>query len=441
MQQLADVVAKPGFQQAAANFGWLLAERAVRLVLGVGVGFFVARHLGPESFGRLSYAVAVATLAGGLASFGLDPIVRRDLLTAPDSAASLLAGTAVIRLVAGLTAYAIIILLLVLGVALSDREGRLLAIVGLTALQPAGMVADLWLQAHLRARYAVWAQTAALAVGAGLRVWLIATDAPLTAFAWVLVLEAALAAAGITWLARRAGLRFGPGALRWPTTRRLLAEGWPLMFAGVAVVVYMKIDEIMLRHLAGPAAVGIYSAATRLTEIWYFVPLALGSSLLPALLRARARGAEADAARLQQYFDLNAAVAYGLSLPMALAAPWIVAAAYGSEFTGAAPIVAVHVWSSVFVFLGVARGQWLVNEGLQHFYLAATLAGAVLNIGLNLVLIPRWGGTGAAWATLGSFAVAAWLTSYLHPAVRATAVRQTRALLIPFSGWRYIRRG
>jgi PST family polysaccharide transporter len=441
MQQLADVVAKPGFQQAAANFGWLVAERAVRFVLGVVVGFFVARHLGPESLGRLSYAVAVATLAGGLASFGLDQVVRRDLLTAPDSAASLLAGSVAVRLVAGLTAYAVIILLLVLGVALSDREGRLLAIVGLTVLQPAGMVSDLWLQAHLKARYSVWAQTAALAVGAAFRLWLIATDAPLTAFAWVVVLEAALAAAGITLLARRAGLRFGPGALQRVTTRRLVAEGWPLMFAGVAVVVYMKIDEIMLRHLAGPAAVGIYSAATRLTEIWYFLPLALGSSLLPALLRARARGAEADAVRLQQYFDLNAAVAYGLSLPMALAAPWIVAAAYGPEFAAAAPIVSVHIWSSVFVFLGVARGQWLVNEGLQRFYLAATLAGAVLNIGLNLVLIPRWGGIGAAWATLASFALAAWLTSYLHPAVRATAGRQTRALLLPFFGWRYLRRG
>ena len=149
--------------------------------------------------------------------------------------------------------------------------------------------------------------------------------------------------------------------------------------------------------------------------------MALGSSLLPALLRARERGAAADATRLQQYYDLNAAVAYGLSVPMALAAPWVVAAAYGPEFAGSAPIVAIHIWSSVFVFLGVARGQWLVNEGLQKFYLAATMAGAVANVGLNLIFIPRWGGVGAAWATLISYAVAVWGASYTHPAVRATA--------------------
>jgi O-antigen/teichoic acid export membrane protein len=105
---------------------------------------------------------------------------------------------------------------------------------------------------------------------------------------------------------------------------------------------------------------------------------------------------------------------------------------YGRPFADAGPILAVHIWSSVFVFLGVARGQWLVNEKLQHFYLASTMVGAVANVGLNLVLIPRAGGLGAAVATVVSYALAAWLCSYFHPAVRPTAAMQTRALLVPF---------
>jgi PST family polysaccharide transporter len=100
----------------------------------------------------------------------------------------------------------------------------------------------------------------------------------------------------------------------------------------------------------------------------------------------------------------------------------------------------VHIWSSVFVFLGVARGQWLVNEGQQKFYLVATLLGAGANIALNLAFIPRWGGLGAAYATVISYGLAAWLASYFHPRVRATAAMQTRALLIPLLGWRYLRR-
>jgi len=185
--------------------------------------------------------------------------------------------------------------------------------------------------------------------------------------------------------------------------------------------------------------VGVYAAAVKLSEIWYFLPTALATSLLPALLRSRAQDAAAYAARQQQYYDVSAAAAYVLSIPIALAAPWIVRLAYGGAFAAAGPILAVHIWASIFVFLGVARGQWLVNEGLQKFYLAATLAGAVVNVLLNLVLIPRWGGLGAAWATVASYALAAWLASYLHAAVRPTAAMQTRALLIPFRGWSYLR--
>jgi O-antigen/teichoic acid export membrane protein len=222
--------------------------------------------------------------------------------------------------------------------------------------------------------------------------------------------------------------------------RRLMDEAWPLVFANLAIIVYMKIDEVMLRQLVGSKAVGIYSSATRLSEVWYFLPMALSVSVLPALVRAKEGGAEAYRARMQQYFDLSAGVAYALSIPIALAAPWIIRVAYGAEFVEAGPILAVHIWASIFVFLGVARSQWLVNEKLQRFYLAATLAGAVANIGLNFVLIPRWNGLGAAWATVVSYALAGWIASYFHPSVRATAGMQTRALLFPFRSWQYLSR-
>jgi O-antigen/teichoic acid export membrane protein len=212
------------------------------------------------------------------------------------------------------------------------------------------------------------------------------------------------------------------------------------MFANLAVIVYLRIDEVMLRYLASPAEVGIYAAAVKLSELWYFLPSALAASVLPALLRARERDAAAYAARQQQYYDLSVGLAYLLSVPVALVAPWLVRLIYGPAFTASGPILAVHIWASVFVFLGVARGQWLVNEGLQKFYLAATLAGAAANILLNLVLIPHWGGLGAAWATVVSYALSGWLTSFCHPMVRTTGIAQTRALAIPFRFGSYLRR-
>ena len=436
---LRNLFSRSSVQVAARNFGWLAADKLVRLVFGVGVGFWIARYLGPEQLGVLSYSTAIVVLLGFLPAFGLDAIVKRDLLQRSGETAELLGSGAALRFGAGVIAYGGVLLVAWSGEGAGSEEPQLLPILGLLLFQPALMVPDLWLQANLRASWSVCVQMMALVMCSVLRVWLICSGGTLVDFALVLVLETALGAAGVWVATRHLGLRFHLSAARLATIKRLLAEAWPLMFVSLAIVVYMRIDELMLRHMAGAAEVGIYSAATRLSEVWYFLPMVVGSSVLPALLRARERGAQAYAERMQHYYDASAAAAYLLSVPVALLAPWVVRMAYGEAFAKAGAILAVHIWSSIFVFLGVARGQWLVNEKLPRFYLATTMAGAIVNILLNWLLIPRWGGLGAAYATVAAYGLAAWVGSFCHSTVRATAMMQTRALLIPLLGWRYLR--
>jgi PST family polysaccharide transporter len=440
MQQWAEVLAKPGFRKAAANFGWLSADRVGRMVLGAVVGLMVARYLGPTRLGSLSYCMAVLALLGFVPALGLDGVVKRELLRAPEKTAELLASSFVPRALFGALGYVGVLVAAYFGWGFSNVEARLFTILGLILFQPAICLPDLWLQVQLRAKWSAGVQLGTLTLSSLVRLALILTEASLTAFAWVIVAETAMVAFGYYVGARRAGLRFPLVAVRLVTIKQLVGEAWPLMFASLAIIVYMRTDEVMLRQLAGPAAVGVYAAAAKLSEVWYFLPTAMASSVLPALLRARQNDPAEYATRQQQYYDLSAAVAYALSLPIALLAPWIVRVAYGAEFAAAGPILAVHIWSSIFVFLGVARGQWLVNEGRQKFYLAATCAGAIANIGLNLIFIPRWGGLGAAWATVISYGIAGWLASYFHPVVRVTAAMQTRALLLPLHGWHYLRR-
>lgn len=430
---------RPAVQAAARNFAWLAAEKAVRLAFGVGVGLWMARYLGPVQLGMFGYCTAVITLLAVLPALSLEPVVKREVLEQPTATADVLASALGLRLVAAGLAFGVVVLIAWRGWGVQGEERRLLFVLGLLLFQPALLVPDLWLQARLRASWSVLVQLSALVVCSLVRIGLILSEGVLLDFAVVAVVEMALTAVGIQLVARRLGLRVTLAAARGRTMVALLRESWPLLIASLAVVVYMKIDEVMLRHLAGTAAVGIYSAAVRLSEIWYFLPLALASSLLPALLRARAQGASVYALRMQQYYDASAALAYALSVPVALMAPAIVKIAYGEPFVAAGPILAVHIWASVFVFLGVARGQWLVNERLPGFYLVTTLVGAVVNVVLNLIAIPRWGGLGAAWSTLIAYGVAAWLMSFCHASVRPAALMQTRALLIPLTGWRYLR--
>lgn len=440
MQKLATFLSKSGLKEAAANFGWLFVERAGRFVLGALVGLLVARYLGPARLGTLSYCTALVTLLCYLPAFGLDAVVKRGLLEAPDKTAELLASSFGLRLGVGVFTFAGASLIAASGWGFAGEEAGLFIILGAIFFQPALFLPEIWLQAHLRAKVVVVVQLSALAAASALRLGLIAAGASLTAFAWATVLEVVLGVVGIYHGARRAGLRFPLSAARWRTMKALAGEAWPLMFASLAIFIYIRIDEIMLRQMAGPSEVGIYAAAAKLSELWYFIPMALASSVLPALVRSREQGAEVYRARLQQYYDVSALAAYTLSIPIALAAPWLVRITYGEAFAAAGPILAVHIWSSIFVFIGVARGQWLVNERLQGFYLGATCAGATVNILLNLLCIPRWGGLGAAYATVISYALASWIASYFHPAVRATGAMQTRALLVPLLGWRYFRR-
>ncbi len=430
--------ARPGVQAATGNLGWLVAEKGVRFVLNVGVGFWVARHLGPAQFGMLNYGLAVVGLVALLAELGLESIVRRELIQKPVEAAPLVVTVVGLRLTGGVLAYALLLAGAGLGW-VAPEERALLLVFGLTLFQPALMVTDLWFQARLRAKVSVWAQLAAVAVGAAVRIALILTDASLIAFAWAVIVELVVAAVLLAALARRDGLLLRWGAFRKILAGQLLREAWPLMLSGFAVTLYLRIDAIMLRQQAGETAVGIYSAAVRFTEIWYFVPIALGASLLPALLRARERGAEEYLIRLQAFYDLNAALAYGLAVPLSFAAPWLIRLAYGPAYAAAAPVLTLHIWSSIFVFLGVARGQFLVNEGYTRFYLAATVAGLLVNVVLNWMLIPIHGVWGAALATLIGQAVAAWLSSFCFAPVRRSAWMQTRALLIPFRWYHYVR--
>lgn len=434
--------AKSGFRKAFANFGWLAVERFVRLATGVAVGLVVARYLGPAQFGMLSFCLAVIGLLSVGPGLGLEALVKREIIRRPAESSVLLACAFRLRLIAGIVGVAVLAGAAVGSTSLlTAEEGRLLVLLSLLLLQPALFAPDLWLQATLRARQAASAQLAALVAASITRLALVLMDAPLLAFGAVLVAEMALVALGLWWALKRAGLSqavwAGYDAGR---AKALLREAWPLMLTGFAILIYMKIDQVMLRQMGGARSVGVYAAAVRLSELWYFVPVAMASSLLPALLRAREQGAEIYRERLQQFFDLNAGVAYVLAVPLALGSGWVVRVAYGLDYAEAGPVLAVHIWASLFVFIGVARSQWLVNEGLSRFYLVCTVAGAIVNIGLNVVLIPRWGAQGAAWATLAAYGVAAWLASFAHRSVRGVGFMQTRALLLPILGWRYLRR-
>ena len=226
--------------------------------------------------------------------------------------------------------------------------------------------------------------------------------------------------------------------------KQLLKDSWPLIISGGAVTIYMKVDQIMLGNMATEGELGVYSAAVRLSELWYFIPTAIASSFFPTIIRSREhRSEQVHRERMQLFFDLMAGAAYVIVIPTALLAPLVVTTLFGADYAEAGLILRVHIWAFLFVSLGTARSRWLMAENMTRFSMTATILGAIVNIGLNFWLIPRYAGLGAAWATLISYAVSAYLSTLLLDRLWPLFGQLSLSALVPFrlfSLWKSFRR-
>jgi PST family polysaccharide transporter len=259
------------------------------------------------------------------------------------------------------------------------------------------------------------------------KVVLILDNAPLIAFAWTYLAEIALGAAGLILFY---GLKqsFKSWRPNINIARNLLTDCWPLILSGTAVLIYMKIDMVMLGGMVGDKAVGIYAAATRISEVWYFIPVIIYSSLYPSILKTKKISEELYYSRLQKLFDLMSGLSFVIAIPITFLSNVIINAFYKTSYAGAGTILAIHIWAVPFVFLGVAQTSWDLAENLTGLALKRALIGALTNILLNFVLIPRYSGVGAAVSTVVAYAVSGCLANVISKRTMPIFVCQLKSL-------------
>lgn len=401
---------------------WLFYERAFRGVLGLVVGVWVARYLGPELFGVLSFAQAMVALFAALAGLGLQGVVVRDIVRSTPGEVLEILGTAFcLRFLAGLFVYSLLVAVLFAANPEGTVTRTLTIIVGLTLFLRVGEVSADWFEAHVRSKYIVWAQNGVVTVFALLKAMAILRQATVVTFAWLIAFEAMFLSLGMLAMLSQKGA--GLSGLRYSTARarELLAASWPLMLSGFAVIIYMRIDQVMLGWLNGPSTVGVYSAALRVCEAWYMLPSVIAASFFPAILRSRERGGPEYEARLQGLYDGLFVLTICISLPIWLVSEPLMNLLFGSPYAAASGIVDIYIWNTCLVALGVARGKWLLAENLQHYGVVFIVLSMVVNVIANALLIPYFGGIGAAWATIMSTVVATVVGPALMPATRKSA--------------------
>lgn len=431
LSNLSKLKSRAGLRAIIANTGWLFADRILRMGASLVVGVWIARYLGVQQYGLFNYALAFVTLFTPILTLGLDEIVVRHIVRETSNKEEILGTTFWLKCLGGIAS---VILAVGSTVLLGEREFlkiSLVAILAVAGIFRAAEAIELWFQSQVQAKYTVIAKNIAFLLNSLLKVGLILVKAPLLAFAWVTLAEMVMIAIGLVIAYQIKGNSFW--LWRWSATvaKTLLKESLPLIFSGFAIMIFMKIDQIMIGQMIGDREVGVYSAAVRISELWYFIPAAIVSSVAPSIYAAKDKSAGSYYQRIRQLFQLLNCIAVAIAVPMTFLSDNIIGMMFGSSYAEAGTILAVHIWTSIFVFMGFASSPWFIAEGLNHVSLGKTVFGAILNIILNYLLIPTYAGLGAAIATIISQAAAAFFCNAFDSRTQKLFKIQVQSI-IPF---------
>lgn len=426
----AKIEHRPKLVRILNNIAWLFSDKLLRMSVGLFVGVWVARYLGPEDFGLFSFASAFVSVFGALSTLGLQGIVVRDLVSDPKGGTETLGSSFVLQTIGGITAFILLIGLIPILRPHDQSTLGMVAIIGLTLLFKGSESIKYWFESQVQSKYAVWAENLVLVVVVAVKIGLILGGASLLAFAWTSFLEGLFTVLFIFVAYEWVGGRTKVWRFSIARAKALLEHSWPLILSGFAVMVYMRIDQIMLGQMVNDKAVGIYSAAVRISEAWYFIPVAIVGSVFPALLDAKKISEALYLDKFQKLYDTLVIIALVVAIPMTFLAHQIVGVLFGSEYSEAGTILSIHIWTAVFVFLGFASGRWLLAENRQVLVFQRAFLGMVVNIVLNWIWIPQYGGVGAAMATLLSQAVAAFLFDIIHKETRLMFRMKLKACLL-----------
>jgi O-antigen/teichoic acid export membrane protein len=428
------IPALPGFEQAAfqkyvKNTGWLLAGKLLSLV----VGFIIARYLGPYAFGDLSFADAFAALFAAVGTLGLDSFIIREIIQHPDKRDEILGTSLVMRLAANAVLIPLAILTYLAFRQLSTNETEvslalLIAFCSSAALFKSFNIIDSYFQSQVASKYVVHVQNVCLVLSTGVKIALIYNHAPVLYFAGALVFDSAILALGLLFIYKRKQLHLHTWTFNWVRAKSLIQQSWPLILTAVMISIYMKIDQVMLKS-AGSKIVGIYSAAARISESWYFIPVAIVTSVFPAIIHARKTDIERYHKRLQNLYDLLVAISLPVAILVSIFANQIIHILYGNPYQGAGILLSIHIWSGIFVFLGSASSQFLLAEGFTLISFSRTAFGALVNVVLNLWLIPIYGALGASIATLIAYASSTFFILAV-PHTREQGLRMLKSLFL-----------
>ena len=408
------------------NAAWIIGCKIIQSVLSVAISVISARYLGPANYGLLSYAASLTAFFLPFMKLGMDAILVRDLVSEPEKESEIL-GTAI-------TMNLISAVLCMLGIAVFSSianagERETVIVCTLYSLILAAQAVEMiqyWFQAKLLSKYFALAMLFATTALLLYKIHLIQNNRSLVWFAISYALKVVIVDIILLVIYRKhVDSRFCFSAGR---AARMLQQGKYYIISDLMVIIFTQTDRLMLKLMIGDAFTGYYSAAVTIVGFASFIAVGLIDSARPSILESKKRDQQEYERKLTQLYSILFYYSLLFCSFMMIFSPLLVKILYGAAYAPSSGVLRIIVWYSTFSYLGSARSIWILSEGRHKVLWRANASGAIANIVLNFILIPRFGINGAAFASLLTQLYANVLNSFVLPELRPTGKLLLRSL-------------
>jgi O-antigen/teichoic acid export membrane protein len=392
------------FKKVFSNISYLFLDKFFTLILGLTVGAWVARYLGPEKYGRLNYLLSITTLFSFTVTLGMDSIIIKELSSKSRKNNLVINTGFMLRIIGSIIGVFIVnISGFVLGI--HGQQRVYLFIISLILIFQSFKIIDLYFRSQISSKYVVFSHILALCFISSLRVFGIINKLNLVFFISIILIQHILIALFLYIFYKKNNNKFHLNKINKKMAKNLLKKSWPLLLSSIAVIIYMKIDQIMLGYISTEKNVGLYNVAVKLSEVPYFVSTYIMMSVYPILVKLYEQNTEKYIENKFFIYRLMSFLAFSIVIFISPLSEFIVNIIYGEDYLFAAQVMKIHLISLFWVFNGVAQSKKNIIRGFQKINMGTTIIGAIMNLILNILLIPQYGAIGAAIATVVAYAI------------------------------------
>lgn len=396
------VLGHGGFKRYFANTGWMFFGQMFSLGLSFFIGVWVVRYLGPENYGVLSYTLAFVGIFSFIASLGVDNILNRELVKTPEKRDELMGTASAMKLLGGFIAFAITVISVFI-INPSPLIKFLVMIYSFSFIFQSLNVISTFFQSKVEAKKNVKAQILSSSFTSLLKIGVILSGLGVIWIMAIYTLDSLWLIILLVFSYHKSNLRMRKWKFNSILAKQIFSSSWLMMLTTASVLLYTKIDQVIIRQMLDERAVGLYAAAIKLSEVWYFIPGIICASLFPAIINSKKTDQKIYFSRLKKLFSLVLILSFIIAIIVSVLAKPIISILFGSGYMESVSVLRIYAWSIIGYFLGVVASYYLLAENYMKIYFFSSLSVAILNIVLNILLIPRFGISGAAIATVVSY--------------------------------------